>query len=142
MGEKCAGTPMYYTTGYNVIFQERVRLKITQSKTALLRVKLYFPRKRKNKIYPVKTSVNSTQGTRQFSQEIVRLKINQSKLVLVVQGYNAIFQRKSKTKNHPVKIIVDGTQGTMIFSHGRGRLFKNYPVINSVNGTKVQCYYL
>ena len=66
----------------------------------------------------MKTSINSTQGTRQFSQERVRLNINQSKLVLAVQGYNAIFQRKSKTKNHPVKITVNGTQGTMIFSHG------------------------
>ena len=66
-------------------FPRKVRLKITQSKIALLRVKLYFPRKRKNKIYPVKTSVNTTQGTMLFSKERVRLKITQSKLPLTVR---------------------------------------------------------
>ena len=50
VGEKCAGTPMYYTTGYNVIFQERVSN------------------------HPVKNSV--TQGNSIF-QERERIKITQ-----------------------------------------------------------------
>ena len=78
--------------------QERVRLKITQSKVALM-VQGYnaiIPRKSKTKNHPVKNSVNSTHA-----------------------GYNAVFQRRGKTINHPVKISIN--QSSDILQHSQNR---------------------
>ena len=55
--------------------QERVRLKLTQSKIALTVrwVQCCFPRRRKTENHPVKNSVIGTQGTTLFPRRRVRL---------------------------------------------------------------------
>ena len=75
-----------------LLSQERVRLKITQWKIALM-------------VHRVNTMI--------ASREVVKLKITQSERY---PGYNSIIPGKSKTRNPPVKSSIKSTQGTMLFS--------------------------
>ena len=79
-----------------LFYQERLRLKITQSKIPLTvqREDCFFSRKNKTENHPVKNSVNGTQGTMLFFQERVGLKIDQSKLVLTVDRVHCYFRKK------------------------------------------------